>query len=160
MFETIPKTQFPPKEDLFIWDGQCGFCKYWIMVWKSKTRGLEYQTFQEVAENFPDIPFKEFKRASRLIEKDGAVFSGPDSAFRTFAYFKEPSTFWHDWYQRSKIFRQLSNHGYNFISKNRPLLMQLTIIFWGKNPLKRKPYWLIWLMGLLGLLGALIYFLR
>ncbi|WP_297337134.1 DCC1-like thiol-disulfide oxidoreductase family protein [Algoriphagus sp.] len=159
MFAPIQKTQFPPRKDLFIWDGQCGFCKYWILVWKSKTRGLEYQTFQEVADNFPDIPLKEFKKASRLIEKDGSVFSGPESAFRTFAYFKKPRTFWQKWYQQSKIFRQLSNQGYNFIAKNRPFLMQLTIAFWGKNPIKRKPYWLVWLLGLFGFLGALSYLL-
>ncbi len=157
MFDPIKKTQFPPREDLFIWDGKCGFCKYWIIVWKSKTSGLTYQTFQEVASEFPDIPLKEFKKASRLIEKDGAVFSGPDSAFRTFWYFKKPKKYWHQLYHRSGLFRRLSDHGYNFIAKNRPLLMKLTLAFWGKNPLNRKPFWIVWSAGLIVVISTLIY---
>lgn len=160
MFNPIHKTQFPPQKPLFVWDGKCGFCKYWIMVWKRNTQGLEYETYQEVAENFPDIPVKEFQKASRLIEIDGKVFSGPDSAYRTFWYFKKPKEKWHRWYHQNRLFQKFSDKVYLTISKNRPFLMKVTIAFWGKNPFKRKPYWLIWLLGLLGLLGALIYFLR
>ncbi|MFC3415458.1 thiol-disulfide oxidoreductase DCC family protein [Algoriphagus hitonicola] len=159
MFKSIQKTQFPPQEPLFVWDGKCGFCKYWIIFWKSKTKGLEYQTFQDVAENFPDIPLKEFKKASRLIEKDGAVFSGPDSAYRTFWYFKKPMKIWHHWYQRSSLFRKFSDQLYVTISKNRPFLMKMTLAFWGKNPLSQKPYWILWLIALILLLGALVYFM-
>lgn len=157
MFTKIQQTKHKPDYPLFIWDGECGFCKYWIIVWQSKTRGLTYKTFQDVASEFPDIPLKEFKKASRLIEEDGAVFSGPDSAYRTFWYFKNPKKIWHRQYESSGIFQKISDHTYNWIAKNRPLMMKLTTAFWGKNPLKRKPYWLLWLMGILGILSVLIY---
>lgn len=152
MFAKILKTQNTPKQPLFIWDGECGFCKYWIIVWKSKTVHLTYDTFQEVAEEFPEIPLKEFKKASRLIEPDGSVFSGPDSAYRTLWYFEKPQKYWHRWYQQSGLFRWLSDHGYNSIAKNRPLMMKLTLAFWGRNPLKRKPFWLLWLVAAIGLI--------
>jgi predicted DCC family thiol-disulfide oxidoreductase YuxK len=160
MFAKIQKTQSPPSQALFIWDGECGFCKYWIIIWKSKTTNLNYKTFQEVSDEFPDIPLKEFKKASRLIEIDGSVFSGPDSAYRTFWYFEKTQKHWHRWYQQSSLFRQLSDHGYNFIAKNRPLMMKLTLAFWGKNPVNRKPYWVVWLVGFLSVLAILIYFLN
>jgi len=151
MFAKIAKTQNPPKQPLFIWDGECGFCKYWIIVWKSKTVNLTYDTFQEAAGEFEDIPLKEFKKASRLIESDGAVFSGPDSAYRTLWYFAKPQKYWHRWYQQSDLFRWISDHGYNTIAKNRPIMMKLTLAFWGKNPLKRKPFWLLWMVAAIGL---------
>lgn len=149
MFAKIQNTKYPPNESLFIWDGNCGFCKYWIIVWKQQTTGLEYKTFQEVAADFPDIPLKEFKKASRLIETEGAIYSGPDSAFRTFYYFHNPKKHWHRWYINSRFFQRISDQTYNWIAKNRPLMMKLTLAFWGKNPLKRKPYWMLWLLGLL-----------
>ncbi|WP_057935719.1 thiol-disulfide oxidoreductase DCC family protein [Algoriphagus resistens] len=157
MFTTFQKTSNPPKQPLFIWDGECAFCRYWILVWKSKTDGLTYKTFQEVASEFPDIPLKEFKKASRLIEADGSVFSGPDSAYRTFWYFKNPKKHWHSRYESAGTFQKLSDHTYNWIAKNRRLMMKLTWAFWGKNPLKRKPYWIFWFICILGILSILIY---
>lgn len=151
MFIKIQKTQNPPDQPLFIWDGECGFCKYWIIIWKSKTQGLNYKTFQEVAGEFQDIPLKEFKKASRLIEPDGSVYAGPDSAYRTFWYFKKPQKHWHRWYQKSGFFQKISDHTYNWIAKNRPIMMKLTLAFWGKNPLKQKPFWLLWLVGFVAL---------
>ncbi|MDR7130609.1 putative DCC family thiol-disulfide oxidoreductase YuxK [Algoriphagus sp. 4150] len=160
MFTKIQHTQFPPDQPLFLWDGECGFCKYWIIVWKSKTEGLTYTTFQEAASDFPDIPLKEFKKASRLIETDGSVFSGPDSAYRTFYYFRKPKKRWHRLYQKSGFFQKFSDHTYNWIAKNRPLMMNLTKAFWGKNPIRRKPYWMIYLLGLLGIIAILLYLLH
>ncbi|WP_192349364.1 thiol-disulfide oxidoreductase DCC family protein [Algoriphagus sp. Y33] len=151
MFANIQKTQNPPTQPLFIWDGECGFCKYWIIIWKSQTKGLTYTTFQEIASDFPDIPLKEFKKASRLIETDGSVFSGPDSAYRTFWYFPKPKKRWHRLYQKSGFFQSISDHGYNWIAKNRPLMMKLTLAFWGKDPLNRKPYWGICLFGVIAI---------
>ncbi|MEB2775131.1 hypothetical protein SYJ56_07420 [Algoriphagus sp. D3-2-R+10] len=159
MFTKIQKTSYPPKQPIFIWDGECGFCKYWIIIWKSKTVGLIYKTYQEVVSEFPDIPIKEFQKASRLIETDGAVFSGPDSAYRTFWYFRKPKKNWHRWYQKPGFFQSISDHGYNWIAKNRPLMMKLTLAFWGKNPSNQKPYWMLWLLGVLVILGYLAYFL-
>ena len=77
---------------MMVWDGECGSCKYWITYWKSRTgNSVDYRTFQKVSAQFEDISLEEFKKASRLIEVDGSVYSGPDSAFRTFRYFKNPS---------------------------------------------------------------------
>lgn len=148
MFAKIKQTAFPPKaRPIMVWDGECGFCKYWITNWKSKTDGrINYRTFQEVAEQFQDIPLKEFKKASRLIESNGFVYSGPDSAYRSFLYFKNNNSPWHKYYSNNKIFTFISDQAYNFIAKNRSLMFTITKLFFGKNPENIKPYWLLLLL--------------
>ncbi len=135
-----------------IWDGACGFCKYWILVWKKNSENIEFKTFQEVSDEFPEIPLKEFKKASRFIETDGSIHSGPDSAYMSLYHFNEPITFLHRWYEKYNWFQWISDHVYNEIAKHRPLLMKVTIAFWGKNPLKQKPYWIAWLLGLVAVI--------
>ena len=86
MFTKFYRTNYPPTEKpMMVWDGECGFCKYWVTRWKMYTGDrITYKTYQEVASQFKDIPLKEFKKASRLIEPNGSVYSGPDSAYRSF----------------------------------------------------------------------------
>lgn len=157
MFSKIKETQYPPsKLPLLIWDGECGFCKYWITNWTQKTKNrIDFKPYQEAAKNFPDIPLKEFKKASRLIETDGSIYSGPNSAFRSFIYFDNKNKFWYNLYSRNKLFAFLSDAGYNFIAKHRNLMFKLTKIFFGTNPKSLKPYWLLGLV----LMVLLIYFL-
>lgn len=145
MFSKIERTEFPPPErPMMVWDGKCGFCNYWIRRWKSKTGDrINYKTFQEIAGHFKDIPLKEFKKASRLIEPNGLVYSGPDSAFRSFTYFENTDYRWHRWYSEYKWFATLSNHGYNFIAKHRGCMFTITKIFFGKNPESLKPFWFL-----------------
>lgn len=44
---------------------------------------LDYSNFQEVASRYPEIPLREFKKASKLIETDRGIYSGLDSATST-----------------------------------------------------------------------------
>lgn len=145
MFSKIEKTNFPPPEKpMMVWDGECGFCKYWITNWQSKTKDrIVYRTFQEVAGLFKDIPLKEFKKASRLIETDGSIYSGPNSAYRSFIYFEKSPFPAHAWYQKNNWFTSLSDHSYNFIAKHRGFMLKLSKLFFGKDPLSMKPYWFL-----------------
>ncbi len=144
MFQKIKQTEFPPVgKPVLIWDGDCGFCKYWVTRWKAITgEAIQYRTYQEAATDFPDIPLKEFKKASRLIEPDGKVYSGPDSAYRSYDYASNKKYPFHRWYLKYSFFRKLSDHGYNFIAKRRSLMFKLTRILFGNNPLHFKLYWL------------------
>lgn len=144
MFEKIEYTKYPPSKNILIWDGDCGFCKYWKTRWEAKTRDkIHFKTYQEFASQFPDIPLKEFKKASRLIETDGKIYSGPDSAYRSLWH--SGKEIWHNLYQSRSWFRYLSDHSYNHIAKNRSLYFKITKLCFGKEPLKMKPYWLIYL---------------
>ncbi len=133
---------------LLIWDGQCGFCHYWVLRWEMMTgEKVDYETYQEVGEKFPEIPEKEFQKAAFLIEPDGDVFRGMGAAFRTFTY-GGPWGFLFHWYNRSALFHGLMDRIYKWIALHRPFMYQLTRLMWGKNPARRQPYWLIYLLGL------------
>ena len=154
MFAKIQKTENPPAHPVLIWDGTCGFCKFWKTRWQLKTQNkLEYVTYQEKAREFPDIPLKEFKKASRLIEPDGRIYSGPDSAYRSLYYAGNKT--WHHWYQRYSWFEKLSDIGYNHIAKNRDFYFKLTKLLFGDYPEKLKFYWLFYLLALVVILAIL-----
>src|SRR5690554_435874 len=161
MFSKIEKTNHPPLEiPVMVWDGECGFCRYWITSWSQKTKDrIVFKTYQEVAGIFPDIPLKEFKKASRLIEPDGSIYSGPDSAFRVFTYFEKQNNFWHNLYTKHTWFKSLSNNAYNFIAKHRSSMFMLTKIFFGNNPKSLSPYWLVGSVVVISLLFLLVKYL-
>ncbi len=157
MFQKFEHTKFPPKEKpILVWDGECGFCAYWITRWKKISAGkINFQTYQEVAQQFPDIPLKEFKKASRLITPKGTVYSGPDSAYMSYFIANQKSP-WHRWYAMHSWFTKLSDYGYNFIAKHRSLFFTLTKAMLGSNPTSFKHYWILYFLGMVLLLSLLV----
>ncbi|MGB7395873.1 MAG: DCC1-like thiol-disulfide oxidoreductase family protein [Pricia sp.] len=146
MFSKIESTAHPPKsKPVLIWDGECGFCKYWITYLKQRTKdNIVFETYQEAASRFPDIPLKEFKKASRLIELDGHVYGGPDSLYRGLKHSDEKTFPWHRWYQEYFWFTRLNDWSYNYIAKNRPFMFKVTKALFGENPKRLKLYWIIY----------------
>lgn len=129
-----------------IWDGNCDFCRYWILYLKRYTgESIVYAPYQEVHHHFKDIPVEAFEKAVQLIETNGKVYNGLDSAYRSFYYFDKPVYFLHRLYSWSSFFARISDSVYYFISNRRPLMYRLTVLFFGKDPNKLKPYWLVWL---------------
>ena len=154
MFQKIKTTNYPPSFPILIWDGECKFCKWWKTSWELKTKNqLSFKTYQEVASLFPDIPLKEFKKASRLIDTDGKVYSGPDSAYRSLYLAGDKK--WHQWYKKYSWFESLSDLGYNHIAKNRSFYYKVTSLLFGKDPVKPKKYWLYYILVLIILFFAL-----
>lgn len=154
MFTKFKTTNFPPEsKSILVWDGKCGFCKYWVTRWKKVTGdAIDYKTFQEVADHFPDIPLKEFKKASRLIEPSGEIYSGPDSAYRSYDYAQKRKYPYHSWYVKHMWFQKISDHGYNYIAKHRPMFYELTKAFFGPDPKKLKHLWLYYVLALWSLI--------
>lgn len=157
MFQKIKKTNFPPTEKpLLVWDGDCSFCKFWVTRWQKNTQGkVIFKTYQEVASQFPDIPLKEFKKASRFITIKGGVYSGPDSAYMSYLV-ANPSSFWHHWYINYSWFEKLSDTAYNFIAHHRSEMFQLTKALFGSNPHSLKPYWILYVIGIA--FGVYVFF--
>ncbi len=154
MFQKITKTNYPPQFAILVWDGECKFCKWWKTRWELRTKNnLTFKTYQEVASQFPDIPIKEFKKASRLIESDGSIYSGPDSAYRSLYIAGDKK--WHFWYSKYNWFQKASDIAYNHIAKNRSFYYKATIFLFGKNPEKPTLYWLYYFLVLILLVIAL-----
>lgn len=160
MFQKFNHTKFPPEEKpILVWDGACGFCNYWVTRWEQISEGkINFQTYQKIAEQFRDIPLKEFKKASRLITTEGRVYSGPDSAYMSY-YISNPKSPWHRWYVHHKWFQKLSDSGYNFIAKHRSFFFKLTKAMLGSNPLSFTHYWIVYCFGIVLLIFLLLKFL-
>ncbi len=155
MFQKIKNTTFTPSHPVLIWDGECGFCNWWKTRWELKTNSkIHFETYQQSASKFPDIPLKEFKKASRLIEPDGEIYSGPDSAYRSLYLSGDKK--WHKLYKTSPIFQYLSDHGYNHIAKNRHFYFKITKLLLGKDPYKPKFYWVLYIIVIIIILIILI----
>lgn len=139
-----------------VYDGSCGFCKYWIIKWK-KISGdqVDYVSYQRVHHRFKDIAVNHFKEAVRLIDTDGTVYNGPDAAFMTFK-FKGRFSYLHPWYTKYNWFKKLTNFLYQWIADNRDFLFKVSVRLFGKSARNPKPHWVKYLIGLLAVLLTLI----
>lgn len=147
-------TQFPPRDKaMMVWDGQCDFCAYWIKYWQSRSGDkIDYAPFQEVASQFRDINTRHFLLASRLIETDGKIYSGPRSAYRSIKYYSKRWAFLDDWYARKKWFRNFSDSIYRQVTLHRGLLFKLMPWLFGSDPKNLRPFWMIYIFVLFWLL--------
>ncbi|MFT5668720.1 MAG: putative DCC family thiol-disulfide oxidoreductase YuxK [Vicingaceae bacterium] len=156
MFSKLNQTLYPPKQKpLMVFDGNCGFCKYWVIRWKKISGlGVDYKPYQEVAVNFKDIEEEHFKEAVRYIDLDGTIYNGPDAAYITY-YNKNQVKFLHQWYVSKPVFKVLSDVAYQFVADNRNTMSKITIRLFGKNPANPKPYWKYYLLGLMLIITSL-----
>lgn len=157
MFQKIGHTDYPPaKKPVLVWDGNCGFCAFWVTHWKKITRGtVDFKPFQDVADQFQDIPLAAFKSASHFITTTGTVHSGPDSAYMSYLM-ANPSSVWHAWYIKYDWFNSLSDRLYGYIARNRSFMFRVTKIMFGSNPKALKPYWLLYLLAIV--IGGYLFF--
>lgn len=165
MFSKISHTSFPPpSKPLMIWDGECGFCHYWIIRWWIMSGDvIEYQKYQLAYKRVHDISIEQYKEAVRLILPNGAVHSGPDAAYKAFELAgKYP--FLTKWYSKGGWFMQLSDWGYQRVADHRYQLFRLTKRLFGKNPRVPKNHWVNYLFAtivvLFGLLALSLFALK
>ena len=139
------KTNFPPAgKAVMVWDGECGFCQYWIIKWKTITgEKINYKTFQMASQEFPDIPKENFQKAVQLIEPGGAVYGGAAAAYRSL-YIINRYTWPYQFYSKSEVFKKINDALYHFVATHRDLFLKITWLFFGKNPKQLKPYWLLY----------------
>lgn len=158
MFSKLSETKYPPKQKpIMVFDGKCGFCKYWVIKWKKISGlGVEYKPYQEVYQNFPDIEKDHFKQAVRFITTSGKIYNGPDAAYITY-YNKQKVQFLHKWYTNKRWFRKLSDSVYQWIADHRNFMSKVSVRMFGKNPANPKPYWKIYLALLIILIVSLVF---
>ncbi len=158
MFTKLKSTNHPPKsKPLLAYDGNCGFCHYWVLRWKTYTcDNVECKPYASVAKNFPDIELKYFQQALRFIDTDGGIYTGPAAAFQAFRYGNK-----YRWvmpiYNKCRLFRFLSDHFYSFVSRNRSVMYKICVVLFGRNPVRQKPYWLYYLGGLAIVAATLLW---
>ena len=121
----------PRETPLFIYDGNCAFCTFWIEYWKTLTGGrVAYAPFQEVAAQFPQIPPAAFQAAAQFIDREGIIFSGAEAVVRSLA--QAPDKKWMLWcYENVPGVAPVLDRTYKFIARHRQLFYQLTLVLRG-----------------------------
>jgi predicted DCC family thiol-disulfide oxidoreductase YuxK len=142
---------------LLIFDGDCGFCRFWVDAWRVKVKDkIDFAPFQEVSGEFPEIAKDEFNRSVQLAMPDGQIFSAANAVFRVLSV--DPKSKWMlDLYERNSAFRKITEWFYRLVADNRPLFSMLTQVLWGQA---ESDYWLArWLfLRLLGLVYLIAFF--
>jgi lipase maturation factor 1 len=134
-----------------IWDGDCDFCRLWIERWRNITRGeIDYTPYQEVAEQFPEIPRDQFKRSVVFVDNNGDVFLAAEAVYQSLK--RRPSRRWMVWaYDRVPGFATVSEFAYEIIARHRTFSSAVTRLLWGKDV--RPPTYFAargWFLRLLG----------
>ncbi len=116
---------------VLVYDGDCGFCRYWVAYWVRLTGPrVIYRPYQEAAADYPDIAPEEFSRAIYLFMPNGQVTHGADAAFRVLATVAGHGGF--AWcYRRVPGFAWLAEFAYGFISRHRVTAARVSRVLWG-----------------------------
>src|SRR4051812_774393 len=73
----------PPAQLHVLFDGDCGFCRFWVERWRGDAREpARFEPFQQAAGRYPEIPLSAFDEAVQAVDTDGKVYSGADAVFR------------------------------------------------------------------------------
>lgn len=159
MSYTTQHTAFRPDKPLLVWDGDCGFCKYWVIRWKKMTgEHIVYRPYQEMLDTIRDIPESEFRKAAQLIDRDGSVHSGAAAAYKALSYAGR-WRFLYSMYTSSGLFRSISDRGYRFVANHRTGLYKVTVAMFGKNPARLRYYWAVYALILVLAVVILVYLL-
>ena len=148
----------PPPKPLMIWDGECHFCKRWIERWREITAGkVDYVTYQEAANRFPEIPIEQFKRAVAFIEPDGKAFFAAEAVYRSLRY--RSSRRWLAWsYDRVPGFAAVSELAYKFIARHRGAGSAVTRLLWGNDVRPPTYFWARrWFLRTLGVIYLIAF---
>jgi predicted DCC family thiol-disulfide oxidoreductase YuxK len=131
----------PPPQPLMIWDGECHFCRRWIERWREITRGaVDYETYQEATQRFPEIPRQQFQHAVVLIDKNGEVFTAAEAVYRSLRC--RSSRKWLAWsYYHVPGFAAISELAYKFIARHRGLASAVTRLLWGSDVRPPTYFW-------------------
>lgn len=131
-----------------VYDGNCGFCKYWVIKWKMMSgRSIDYQPFQKIASSFKDIDEKHFTEAIRFIDLNGNVFSGPEAAYYTY-YIRGKAKFLFKAYKNYNWFKKLNDNTYQWVADNRDFVFRICIKMLGKNPRNTQHLWILYLIAI------------
>jgi len=143
-----------PVKPLLIFDGDCDFCRRWIVRWQEATGdAVDYAPSQEVAERFPQVTAEEFARSVVLVEPDGGVFRGAEAVLRSLAQGRKTSAgYW--CYRHLPGFAFAAELFYRVVAGNRGIGSFLTRLLWGRH-VERPQYQLTRRLFLRGL--ALVY---
>jgi predicted DCC family thiol-disulfide oxidoreductase YuxK len=116
---------------LLAYDGDCGFCAYWVRYWQRLTgERVRYAPYQEITADHPDVSVEEFARSIQLFEPEGARYSGAEAAFRVLALAPGGGiSLWMYWHLPG--FAGLAEATYGLIARHRDVAYRWSRLLWG-----------------------------
>lgn len=118
-----------------VYDGDCGFCKFWIHRWAHRTGSrVDYISSQELqaTKRYPEIPAGDFATSVQLIGVDGEVVHGAEAVFRAFAL--TPHGQWPlNLYVALPAFEHVTEWAYALVARHRRFFSFLTRLGWGSE---------------------------
>ena len=129
------------KKPVFIYDGDCGFCRLWIARWSPLTQEeVDYRPSQEVGENYPQISPEYFESSVYFVDSEGSFCSGAQAVFKALSY--APNGKWLlRAYERVPGFAPVAEWGYRQVAGNRKIFSALTQWIWGGS--LETPTWFL-----------------
>ncbi len=119
---------------LLIYDGDCGFCCYWVEYSRKLTGArVAYEPYETVAEQYPDISIVDFQRSIYLIEPNTTRTRGAEAALRTLSAVRGHSG-WRWCYEHLPGFAVFCEMLYTFVSRRRVRFHKLSRLLFGDAP--------------------------
>jgi predicted DCC family thiol-disulfide oxidoreductase YuxK len=129
MQPTNPARRLP----LLIYDGDCGFCLYWLHYWQKLTGDrVAYAPYQEVAGQYPQIPTAAFRQAVQYVAPDGKIASGAEAVFLTLSH-ADGYGFWLTCYRRLPGFAAIAERAYAIVASHRSAFYRPSLWLWGRD---------------------------
>jgi lipase maturation factor 1 len=117
------------KTPLIIFDGNCGFCRFWIDRWKKRVGDKAVFTSSQDLGRVPDgVSKDDFTSTVILIEPDGKILRGAKAVFRICSLDSGRKCLL-ILYERLPGFALISELAYRVVSANRPFFSKLTKLF-------------------------------
>jgi len=122
------------KRPTLIFDGDCGFCRRWVDMWRQWTGDqVEYLASQKRGDRFPKITEEMVQDSVVYVDSDGKLYQEAEAVFRSLAII--PSKRWLLWcYRKLPGFAPLSNWFYKLVARRRMVFSQWTRWYRGKDP--------------------------
>ncbi|HET6958847.1 MAG TPA: lipase maturation factor family protein [Vicinamibacterales bacterium] len=129
------RVKTPPSLPVLIFDGDCGFCRFWKTRWQYRSGSLvEYTPYQsaDIAQRFPEIPLDRCARAVQFVEPDGRASEAAEAVFRLLASIglRLPIYF----YEAVPGVRAVSEAAYRAVAQHRNIAARATTMMWGRDP--------------------------
>jgi predicted DCC family thiol-disulfide oxidoreductase YuxK len=146
---------------VLLFDGECGFCRFWVSYWKRVTGDrVSYRPFQEAGREYPHIPPADFRKSMKLVLPSGELFSGAHAAFRLLA--EVPGKGWMLWmYRHVPGAAAFSEFLYRMVARCRHCAFHATAFLFGTSsePSRIHARAFLWLMFFLLFFVALVLLL-
>ncbi len=133
----------PPRKPTLIFDGDCNFCRRWVLRWSLLTGDrVDYLASRTAAPMYlPKIPPEQLAASVWLVEPSGRVNNGAEAVFRALEH--APGRGWLLWaYEKAPGVRPASEWFYRLVAARRKFFSRLTVLAWG-DAVEPPSYFLI-----------------